>query len=602
MIELREVASDADALAAELTKANGLPSDFPAEQLLELLVELKSLPTGTAEGCRRPLEYARARLPAIRRKFIQTEEQSRQSRADEDAPPPLTRGMIIDVRIGALVNSVTTALDEYRALASVEDDDAADTAPSLEIDATSPDVINAMAASRSAELALGEHVNELERIAEPSSVTADSLKRQMRDTRGLLSLARIELRMPAFVPRWYHKTLDTHSDYPRILRTTANAILIGVDVARPLVDAWHHFKHGLDHLVIDSVEQAAKGLAAVAQKREVERRGRKDEAAAGATLATAETQVGGIAAPLPLDSPSPAPSLGSLRRLGPLRELPGTWTGKGFNVIWRPSRAPGTDHFLELNLTKETLRFEEIPGPIPNRGLLQPDINMFGLSYLQTIVDANIRGADGKPAGLHFENGIWATVPQTEHPRELPRVVRMASVPHGTAVLAEGIASLSSEGPIISDISITPGLIGNPAKLITFPEPNLSNQSEFRTPPSGLVGIDQAIVDNPNLVLKRALKGKTVKNTLVLDVSSGSGSGFGGGLANTAFLQGSPNQGPNAHALVRATYWIETVQDDAGGPDVQQLQYTQTVLLNFNGLSWPHISVATLRKAITSTG
>jgi hypothetical protein len=27
-----------------------------------------------------------------------------------------------------------------------------------------------------------------------------------------------------------------------------------------------------------------------------------------------------------------------------------------------------------------------------------------------------------------------------------------------------------------------------------------------------------------------------------------------------------------------------------------QLQYTQTVLLNFLGLSWPHVSVATLRK------
>jgi len=25
-----------------------------------------------------------------------------------------------------------------------------------------------------------------------------------------------------------------------------------------------------------------------------------------------------------------------------------------------------------------------------------------------------------------------------------------------------------------------------------------------------------------------------------------------------------------------------------------QIQYTQTVLLNFNGLSWPHVSVATL--------
>jgi hypothetical protein len=547
---------------------------------------------------------ARARLPAIRRKFIQTEEQSRQPRADEDAPPPLTRGMTIDVRIGALVNSVTAALDEYRALASVEDDDTADTAPSLEIDATSPDVVNAMAASQRAEQVLGEHISELERIAEPSSITADNLKRQMRDTRGLLSLARIELRMPAFVPRWYHKTLDTLSEYPRILRTTANAILIGVDVARPLVDAWHHFKHGLHHLVMDSVEKAAKGLVAVAQKLEVERRRRKDESAAGATRATAETQVGGIAAPLPLNSSPRASSLSSPSPLGPLQELPGTWTGKGFNVIWRPSNAPGTDHFLELNLTNEILRFERIHGAIPNRGLLRPDINMFGLSYLQTVADANIKDAEGKPAGLHFEPGIWATVPQTEHPQEIPTVVRIASIPHGTSVLAEGVAFTSSEGPNIPDIKITPFLIGNPAKVITFPELNLSNQSIFRTPPEGLVGIDQAIVDNPNLLLKRALDGKTIKNTVVLDVSSNASAPvFGGGLANTAFLQGSPSQGPNAQAaLVRATYWIETLQADAGGPDVQQLQYTQTVLLNFNGLSWPHITVATLRKAITSMG
>jgi hypothetical protein len=185
----------------------------------------------------------------------------------------------------------------------------------------------------------------------------------------------------------------------------------------------------------------------------------------------------------------------------------------------------------------------------------------------------------------------------------LPRVVRMASVPHGTAFLAEGIASLSSEGPIIPDIKITPFMIGDPAKLVSFPEPNLSNPSEFRTRSEGLVGIDQAIIENPNLVLKRALEGKTVKNTVMFQVSSDSASGFGGGLANTAFLQGSPNEGPNAQpALVTATYWIETVQDHPDGPDVLQLQYSERVLLNFNGLCWPHISVATLRKAITSTG
>jgi hypothetical protein len=95
MRELHEVASDAVVLADELAKANRLPSDFPAAQLLELLTELQKLPDGTAEGCRQPLEYARTRLPAIRRRFIQTEEQSRQHHtADEDMPPLRRRGKI----------------------------------------------------------------------------------------------------------------------------------------------------------------------------------------------------------------------------------------------------------------------------------------------------------------------------------------------------------------------------------------------------------------------------------------------------------------------------------------------------------------------------
>jgi nucleoid-associated protein YgaU len=90
----------------------------------------------------------------------------------------------------------------------------------------------------------------------------------------------------------------------------------------------------------------------------------------------------------------------------------------------------------------------------------------------------------------------------------------------------------------------------------------------------------------------------------VLDVSSDvSTPVFGGGLANTAFLQGSPNEAPNAQAaLVRATFWIETLVDlVADGPDFHQLQYTQTVLLNFTGLSWPHITVATFLRSISYT-
>jgi len=46
---------------------------------------------------------------------------------------------------------------------------------------------------------------------------------------------------------------------------------------------------------------------------------------------------------------------------------------------------------------------------------------------------------------------------------------------------------------------------------------------------------------------------------------------------------------------VHEIFWIEEFVD-AHGKTHHQLQYTQTVLLNFNGLSWPHVSVGNLIK------
>lgn len=278
--------------------------------------------------------------------------------------------------------------------------------------------------------------------------------------------------------------------------------------------------------------------------------------------------------------------------LGPLQQLPGKWVGKGFNVIWRPSSTPGQGHFLELNLTEEVLEFSEIPGAIPNRGFLQPDIEMFGVRYLQQIKDANNR------AGLHIEPGIWVNVPQTENPAEVPTVVRMASIPHGTTVVAQGVSTQVPGPPVIANNNITPFAIGNPNNKIQFPEANLSIASNFRSPPADIAGIAQAMVDNPNSVLLSALSGQTISSTIALEISSNpTAPVLGGGLANTAFLQGSPAAGPNAQAaLVTAIFWIETLKVGSGQVDEFQLQYTQTVLLNFNGLSWPHITVATLRK------
>lgn len=59
-----------------------------------------------------------------------------------------------------------------------------------------------------------------------------------------------------------------------------------------------------------------------------------------------------------------------------------------------------------------------------------------------------------------------------------------------------------------------------------------------------------------------------------------------------AFLVDTNPPGGNANARqVDATFWIQTLADDS-----LQLQYTQRVLLSFSGLSWPHVTVATLKK------
>ena len=275
--------------------------------------------------------------------------------------------------------------------------------------------------------------------------------------------------------------------------------------------------------------------------------------------------------------------------LGPLAPLAGKWTGRGFNVIWRPNHTPpGQDRFLELNVTSEQLEFTTIPGSIPNRGFHQPDIVMFGLSYLQQISDANLN------AGLHFEPGLWLAIPKTTDPNVVPTVARLASIPHGTTILVQGTAAGASAGPNIPNAGIKPFPLGQPAQTIDFPEQTLANHTSFRTPAAGLVSVTQAMVNNPNSVLQSAIAGQHFAATTTLHVTTGDAPVPGGGTADTAFLAGGAD-GSNANAVsVSATFWIETLQ---GQTAPTQLQYSQTVLLNFNRISWPHVTVGTLHKA-----
>ena len=93
--------------------------------------------------------------------------------------------------------------------------------------------------------------------------------------------------------------------------------------------------------------------------------------------------------------------------LGPLAGLAGTWSGQGFNAIWRPHRG-ASDHFLELNVTSDQIGLEVINGQIPNRGLVQAQIFMHGLTYLQQISDANVE-VNGAPPGCISSRACGST-------------------------------------------------------------------------------------------------------------------------------------------------------------------------------------------------
>ena len=157
-----------------------------------------------------------------------------------------------------------------------------------------------------------------------------------------------------------------------------------------------------------------------------------------------------------------------------------TWKGTGFNMIWRPDSVTQSDHFLELNLTDETLSFNEISGTtgVANRGLLQQDVFLGAVAYVQSINDAFDN------TGQHFEPGVWASVPLTTNPNEKSSVVRMGSIPHGSTINLQGQA-FSVPAPQFAVSTITPFQIGSPddgaTNLVHFPEETLTNASQFRT-------------------------------------------------------------------------------------------------------------------------
>jgi hypothetical protein len=323
------------------------------------------------------------------------------------------------------------------------------------------------------------------------------------------------------------------------------------------------------------------------------------------------------------------------------------------NPVDPPPPTPPSENVLELNLTAETLTFSNPLGDVPNRGLEQQvDITLNGVPYVQAINDVtNIETgkADGKPIGIHFEPGLWMHVPATTtDPNIAESLVRMASIPHGTTINAQCLAPTATiQGlPNIASVDPTPFVIATGRK-IPFISQTATNVNTPRLPQDltnfiAAGTITQDILTDPNTVLRNANKGKNITSFSVFKVKTQPDTPlFGGGTDNIAFLEGAGatiNAQPNANAnavQMEATFWIETVQHKIfvpvwkpGQPPIKiqpdpahpgarvptflvhppheittprpiivnstQIQYSQTVNLNFAGLTWPHISVATL--------
>jgi hypothetical protein len=342
--------------------------------------------------------------------------------------------------------------------------------------------------------------------------------------------------------------------------------------------------------------------------------------------------------------------------LGPLAVFTGNWIGSGFNTIFRPyGKKPegllDADAVLELNLTSETLSFAPNLGSIHNRGFgTQENIVLGGVPYLQSVNDVT------SGLGIHFEPGVWLCVPATTIPAEEVTLVRMASIPHGATINAQGKWRSNAGKPLIAAVDITPFNAVTCVRAVgMFPCLIAKDPCALRIPqdlaPFIAAGtITQCRLTDPNTVLRDQIADQNISETATIDISTTPAAPlFGGGLANIAFLLGvnPPREidlsGPNARAvMMKATYWIETViyqikvppmsagdaplvlcpvQTDppvplvprflvsipfvegkrfAGGTitlSTQQIQYSQEVILNFDGICWPHVSVATLVPA-----
>ncbi|TID17750.1 hypothetical protein E6O75_ATG10395 [Venturia nashicola] len=298
----------------------------------------------------------------------------------------------------------------------------------------------------------------------------------------------------------------------------------------------------------------------------------------------------------PLTSPVRFPIRKVSRYGEAISRLVGAFSGPGFNLIFRPhtDKSMDTDpdlklkfkltipeggfmdDLLELNLTHELWTFPKLAGhlgDVPNRVATNTsDVFLHGIPYTQIVrdvTDASIdpgtrvpvdrlgKNADKNPekqkliADIHFEPGLFMHVDNSRPVSNQATICRMASIPHGTTINAQGVVSpkedVFKKDDVKFDGKLRPGIPGfsstasqpfklnnsgpaNDPKFFPFPgnQFNLKKKDATRLPQdlepfiakNSIESITEKMVQDPNELLRNHNVGKIFSQVITFTVAT----------------------------------------------------------------------------------
>ncbi|WP_425544612.1 heme-binding protein [Actinoplanes couchii] len=292
--------------------------------------------------------------------------------------------------------------------------------------------------------------------------------------------------------------------------------------------------------------------------------------------------------------------------LGPFQLLPGTWAnvpglpGRGWNMIALPFSPPpgvgGPPFRLLVNQYNEELKFQLVDKKIPNRGInpadpANGDQRIIALDYEQAISqiaadDFPQSGLAGDPdLAIHHEPGLLLNMADQTFPGE-PTIARLATIPHGDAVLAMGNPSVLNGPPVIPTVNALPVGVSQDLDSRYLAAYKHFHDNLFR----GLFD-----PTDPTALLKAANEGVNIVRTTVLEFDS---TVERGGINNIPFIVRQANA-----SEMKATFFIQEIENE-DGTNRLRLQYVQDVLLDFfprtdggpGRIKWPHVSINTMEK------